>query len=351
MTLLNRSLLLILPLALLAGGWYFISHKDSALPEPDSPTAALSPAESTIADHVNNPLATKSAAEPIVDGIANETETTAINGGLETETVRQSDSSNDANDVDVTSVAVNPLSDEEFIKLETQMRNNRELRADLATEFRYNTDPVRAKQLAALLGDYDDPEILLAAAELTHSGEPQSQKAGLNLLRLLQPRNTEARDIAIDLLSSENDPAVLVSTMNVLATPASDATPNQRQLIADNIGSLSTHYDAKVRSHSLALMGRWDKNSPAAKEALTRGLTDSDATVRARAANALRNVQVPNDQMINGLLTLAENSKEKKTTRFSALRTLEKMELSAVAKRRFRVAKTAVNRRQVSRGN
>ena len=139
----------------------------------------------------------------------------------------------------------------------------------LLEEFRYNTDPARAKQLAALLGPYNDPAIVQTASELAYSGDHQSQLAGLDLLARVQPRNDEARDVAIDLLGSGNDPTLLVATMNVLAVPARTATASQRQLLNDNLANLAKHYDPKVRGQSLSLLGRWDKNSATARESLS----------------------------------------------------------------------------------
>ena len=249
------------------------------------------------------------------------------------------------NEVDIASVAVTPLSDEEFIELKALLKNDVGMRLEILEEFRYSTDPARSKQLAALLGDYDNPEIVQAAAELARSGDPVSQSAGLNLLNRLQPHNDDARDIAIDLLSSQHDPAALVATMNVLSTPAKTATAEQRQLINDNIGLLSSHHEPRVRAHSLALIGRWDKNSPSSREALTKGLSDSDAKVRARATYGLKNINNPDHNMINGLLTIAENKSESRSTRYAAIGALRNMTLPPESIRRFRAAEYNVNRK------
>ena len=139
--------------------------------------------------------------------------------------------------------------------------------------------------------------------------------------------------------------------MNVLATPARTANESQRQLLAANLNNLSSHYDPSVRSISLSLMGRWDKNSPASRESLTRGLSDTDPAVRSSAAYAIRNIQNPDSQMIDGLLHIAEDTEAKKSTRYAALGALGKMSLSGTTFRRYNLAKRNVNRRVASSDN
>ena len=340
---LKRILLLIIPFALLASGWFFIHTKkvksqipslsqdfdhtgNSDLKENNSPAPAKkTDIATTIADDIN------SSTEKPLPAAPDQQPNTKI---------------------DATTIAADQrLTDEEFEQLELLLRNDKALRLELLEEFRLNANPERAKQLAALLGPHNDPEILQTASALVYSGDPISKTAGLDLLRRIQPRSTDARNIAIDLLSVETDPAFLVSTMNVLATPATSAGEGQRQLLADNLNNLSNHYDPRVRSHSLSLMGRWDKNSLTSRDSLTRGLSDTDPGVRSSAAYAIRNIQNPDDNMIDGLLNIAEDADTKKSTRYAALEALDKMSLSGISIRRYNLAKRNVNRRVANTGN
>ena len=353
---LKKSLVLLVPLAILAGGWYFLQSQSLDSSNPDStataPAEAVSPsATSPFSETPDNTVATeKDDASIIVDAIPTDPAPNNANTNNANELSSQPATDNNvaiinSPGVDAAAVAVEPLTDEEFLRLEQQIKTDRQLRMQLLDEFRYNTDPARAKQLAALLGPYDDPAIVQTASELAYSGDLQSQIAGLDLLARVQTRNDEARNVAIDLLSSGNDPTLLVATMNVLATPARAATPGQRQLLNDNLGNLANHYDPKVRGQSLALIGRWDKNSAVARESLSRGLTDSDAAVRSRAAFAIKNIRNPDANMITGLLALAENTDDKKSARFAALSALEKMQLTGINLRRYNLAKRNINRR------
>lgn len=355
---LKKSLLALLLLAILAGGWYWMQSNNSSVSDTNSTLSdqpasstveALTPAvtETAVATTADNPLAAKSDATQIVDAIAANSSNSA-NTGAESATVNGLESSpqtSTTNAVDATTVAIEPLSDAQFIRLEQQIKTDPALRAQLLDEYRYNTDPERAQQLAALLGPYDDPAIVQTASELVYSGDPQSRIAGLDLLSRVQPRNDEARNVAIELLSSESEPEFLIATMNVLATPSQTANNSQRQRLNDNLGNLSSHYDANVRAQSLSLLGRWDKNSNTARDALTRGLNDPEPSVRSSAAFSINNIDAPDENMITGLLNIAEDTSENRSTRYAALRALEKMQLNSAQLRRFRLAQRSANRR------
>jgi len=337
----RRLLLLTLPLAILACGWFFIQTKNSTTPPLSRDSA---PTENSTLT-TSNPLAPVEETD-IATAIVNDITPATENPGPLTPTQQN------APDVDVTTLAVDQrLTDEEFKRLEALISKDKGLRLELLDEFRYNTDPERAKQLAALLGPYNDPEIVQTAAELVYSGDPNSKTAGLDLLNRVQPHSNDARDIAIDLLSVENDPEFLVSTLNVLATPARGANVNQRQLLTDNLNNLSSHFDPRVRSHSLSLMGRWDKNSPPSRESLTRGLSDTDSKVRSSAVYAITNIQNPDTYMIEGLLNIAEDTNTGKPTRYAALQALSQMNLNGVPMRRYNNVKRNISRRIVRSGN
>ena len=331
-------LLLIILLALVAGGWFFFQN--SAPPPVSLDTAPIE--ESTLSK--GDPPALD---EDIDEAITiNDTKPVVENPAPTAPDVET------GSDIDVTTLAVDQrLTDDEFKDLEALISNDKGLRMDLLDEFRYNTDPERAKQLAALLGPHNDPEIVQTAAELVYSGDPNSKTAGLDLLNRVQPHSSEAREIAIDLLSAETDPEFLVSTLNVLATPVEAANESQRQLLTDNLNNLSNHHDAIVRSHSLSLMGRWDKNSPASRESLTRGLSDTNAKVRSSAVYAITNIQNPDEYMVEGLLNIAEDTDIKKPTRYAALQALSKMNLNGTPVRRYNLAKRNISRRVVNSGN
>ena len=240
------------------------------------------------------------------------------------------------------------MSDAEFQNLERRIRQDPTLLTDILAEYRYNSDPERAKRLAALIAKLKHPQILTIATELAYSSDETSKRNGLELLSRIQPHSSEARDISIELLAVESDPDFLVATMNVLATPAADANTGQKQLLLDNIGLLSTHQDPSVRAHSIALLGRWDKNNPDVTSTLVSGLSDNSSHVRARAATALRGISNPNPETIASLLGVLENASEQKTTRQTAMLALKQMPLSESQKSRYLAAQRSLRTRQIT---
>lgn len=323
-----KFLATLLPLAMMAGGWIYLQSTSTSVDD----------------------LSVKSKEE--IPTVGPETEGTyefsdnTRNHRHSEDSVRTSKvtSFENKSKVDITSVGLSPLSDEEFTTLQSQLQADDTLLDTLLDEFRYNTNPQRARQIAALLGEHNHQKVVDAAAGLVYSGDPVSKKMGLDLLSRLQPINSQARDIAIELLSAEDDPLLLVSTMNVLATPSPSATSQQRNALLDNTTILATHRDPQVRSHSVALIGRWSKNTGV--DTLTTAMTDIHPQVRARAVSALRGLPNPERNVIDGLFQIAENSDEEKVTRQSSLYALKDMLQTDEDRQRYRLAQLSVRTRQ-----
>ncbi|OED37448.1 hypothetical protein AB833_23810 [Chromatiales bacterium (ex Bugula neritina AB1)] len=336
----TRSTGILLPLAIVAGGWFLWPQSHA----PELMAGDQRALQSTISQSANSVKSKEPHRVP--------TNSTTL--------ALSSDSSNQLPETqrfDITSTNVpaheysideakeiaNRLSDNEFTALEKRIQSDPILVGELLQQYRVNTDLSQAKQLAALLAASSDFRIVETAASLLYSGESESMQRGLELLSRIQPHSHAARDIAIELLSSETNPDLLVSTMNVLATPAKDATGEQRISLLENLLLLAEHPDARVRSHSLTLLGRWD-NSQNKGPVLVQGLTDTDPIVRARSASALRHVKNPLHDSIYALLSVAENPDEVKTTRQSALYSLSHMALPDETLYRYQQAVITVRR-------
>ncbi len=329
----SKALASLIPLALVAGGWlYFQTHTQplTGVDNNDQKRNSVSVVNNASTQAIKTQAEIQK--EPEVESSSDLRGTKAE---TETETA-----------LDITSVGLAPLSDEEYSKVQAQLKQSEALLDQLLEEFRYNTNPQRARQLAALLSQHNLTKVVDVAAELAYSGDPVSQKMGLDLLSRLQPDNSRARDIAIELLSTEDNPSLLVSTMNVLATPARSATPDQRSALLDNTTLLATHNNEQVRSHSVALIGRWNQNDGVMT--LENALSDNSPQVRARAVSALFGLDNPNTNIINSLLLIAENSSEEKTTRQSALQTLRDMPLADADRQRYRLAQVSVRTRKLN---
>lgn len=329
----KKIVLVILPLAILAGGWFlFQPEKRSGVPTAVTPEKLTQDTSRVTASDIKSSQTDHTLAE---------TQATIESTAVSTQT-EPAFADNTSYDNEASTIAVTALSDQQFNNIQNRLRNEPEFLASLLTEFRYNTDHERGKRLAALLGDLNHPDIVQAAAELAYSGAPDSQRIGLDLLSRLQPHNSQARDIAIELLGSETSADLLVSTMNALATPTRNASNQQRVQLIDTLNLLTDHHNPQVRSHSISLLGRW--NPGASTTILTQGLNDQDAAVRARSAAAFIGKNNADINAIYGLLAVAENTQEIKTTRQSALYALQKMQLTSDAKVRYEQAIITVRR-------
>jgi len=330
-----------LPLALLASGWYFKQHIDQT--SSDTATIPVAAANTDPSDPAETHTdATSGSSENTIVTDTSQQATTSSQASPGNSNTQDSRSANRSSNSSAHAVGVDPLSDQDYAALLKRLRQEPEFLASLLEEYRLNTDPVRAKRLATLFGDLRNPEIVQTAATLVYSGNPDSQRMGLDLLSRLQPHDDEARSIAMDLLASETDPGLLVATLNVFATPAAGASTDHRELLLDNLNLLATHQHPLVRSHSISLIGRWGDGTDS--NHLIAGLTDTSSVVRARSASALKKAVNPGTSVISGLLAVAEDSSEIKTTRQSALYSLQNMPMDDEARRRYEQAVIQVRR-------
>ena len=210
------------------------------------------------------------------------------------------------------------------------------------TEYLENTDTTRARNLAAILGEVNTPLVLDAATQLSQSTDTTAQLNGLELLARLQPNNTHARNNAIDLLATQTDPLLLVATLNVFATPAQAVSAEQRQLLVDHAQLLTTHDDANVRALSISTISQWGRGN--SDIAATIGLNDVDGAVRAKSAASLIGAKNPSSDARQGLLFVAANEDEPKTTRQLALYALSKMPLTESEKLQYEALEIKVRR-------
>lgn len=263
-----------------------------------------------------------------------------IDNDNSTELVNEDLSGQDA--IDVLELGKQPLDEISFRYWINRLRNNPQLLEIAVNEYLENTDSTRARNLAALLGEVNTPMVLDAATRLTQSTNTASQLNGLELLARLQPENTHARNHAIDLLATQSDPDLLVATLNVFATPAQAVSAEQRQLLVDHAQLLTTHSDANVRALGIDTISKWSRNDSGL--AATIGLQDSNSAVRAKSAASLIGAKSPSAASMQGLLAVAADKQEIKTTRQLALYALSKMPLSASDRQRYEALEVEVRR-------
>ncbi len=187
--------------------------------------------------------------------------------------------------LDVSQIGQAPLSDADYESLVARLKSDPALLQQLIDEFRQEQDPDRLALLARLIGEAGGPAVTQIASELIFSGDEASRELGLQLLRQVQPGNSQARDMASSLLATEVEPQVLSSTLSALASPGT-VDEASRAMLSDQVALLASHDDAGVRGISLDILSRWStdgRDTPV----LINALLDPEPRVREAAAYAL----------------------------------------------------------------
>jgi hypothetical protein len=196
----------------------------------------------------------------------------------------------------------------------------------LIDEMRQETDPERRKLLAQILGEVGGDSVMLLASEFIFSGDSISRELGLDLLQMVQPGNSQAREIVAGMLATEVEPQVLVNTLTTLAVPG-DVDAQSRAYLSDQVAWLADHEDPGVRSVSLDILSRWTAN-PQYTPVLLDGLNDESEHVRTSAAYALVSHEDQSPEVIDRLFSVLDNTTESKQVRRAAILALRNMPLS-----------------------
>ena len=233
-------------------------------------------------------------------------------------------------------------SDAQFEAMQRQLEADPALLQALLDEVKAETDPERLKRLTQLIGRLDKTLVTEAAEEMLYSGNPEAQLAALDMLRQTQGGNSIARDLLVDVISSEQDPRVLNVALNAFSTPGA-ISGEQRQGIIDNVTHLATHYDANIRARSYSLLATYT-DTEAMTPVILQGLSDPDPKVRGNVAHSLLGYNYPDDAVRDELIRVAENSNEKRSTRQASLQALSRMSLTEAQRERLRLADEDVRR-------
>ncbi len=229
--------------------------------------------------------------------------------------------------IDFTTLGETPLTDEELLRLSQALDDDPLLREQLLAEFRANMDPDRVRVLVWLIGQFEDDSATQIGGELIFSGDPVSQQAGLKLLGALQPRVDAAREMVASLIMIEPNSEVLVSALDAMARPGVLPEASQEQL-TQRFVELSSHQDERMRSHSMALLGRWAPDADVTATLVT-GVQDDSADVRESAVFALASMNVRTASARDALLAVIQNQDEVAETRQGAINALRQYSLDS----------------------
>lgn len=224
------------------------------------------------------------------------------------------------------SIALERLDDATINEQAEVLRNDPVKLSAVLDEFSAEADAERLSRLRLLLGQLDDPSLVSVAESMIFSGNPVSSKEALKLLRDIGPRVSEAQEVGVSLLSSTQDPNLLVGATNILNNSTS-ADSKTRESVVTSLSSLVQHPDATVRRASFSSLARWSKD-PSNTPTLLQGLSDSDPSVRKSTAYGLVGYPHADASVISALLNTAENVTETRRARSGAMLALKSMSLN-----------------------
>lgn len=158
----------------------------------------------------------------------------------------------------------------------------------------YQNDPTSdmGKRLGSVLSQIRDPEVEQMAQQMALSGDPNSVKAGLEVLGGLQIPSEETLAITNEIIrQTSNDPEIIRSAVHAMPViPLSDEESSE--VIEDLSYLADNHDDEGVRSNSIFKIAEWAKTYEDL-EPLIRALSPTRSTDdRISAAMALAQTTV-----------------------------------------------------------
>jgi hypothetical protein len=185
--------------------------------------------------------------------------------------------------------------------------------------------PQARELLKSVLSTVQKPDVVAFATRLANSSSMAERKYGFELLQGLAPDASDTRNLVKHALATEQSPEVLVQALAALKSGV--AGPEESEQIVAQLKILSEHADPAVRSHSILLLGQWDKKGEGADH-LSQALADRAPEVRQAAIFAIAQAGVRSDAVKVALMGLLANPQESNDVRGSALQALERFSLS-----------------------
>jgi len=226
-------------------------------------------------------------------------------------------------------LAQSSLNDEAIEKITAELKQDPVLLSAVLDEFAIETDVERLSRLRLLLGQLDDDSLVAAAESMVYSGNPASADAALDLLRDIGARVPAARSVALDVLSSTQDPQTLVSASQVVNNPG-NSDDEVRQRVVSTMSGLVQH------------LARWSTD-PSVTPTLLQGLSDPDPSVRKSTAYGFVGYSHADASVVEALLITAENPQEIPRARQGAILALKGMSLDDTQTLRLQAAIAALS--------
>lgn len=209
----------------------------------------------------------------------------------------------------------------------------------LLARFRTESEPDRKGAILAILQGLANQDVQRFALELAGSPDPATRRDGLALLSTYSMEQAPVRELLVNQIGREQDPALLRQMVEMLA-PAPLASEDVAPML-DQLQRLRRHDDPGVRAASVLQSAQWDK-SPGAEDMLQRALLDPDAQVRAAAIAGVTSSSVRSDRIKDSLLEIASNPQSADEERAAAVFALQDFSLDRAEHGIYRAAAEAM---------
>jgi hypothetical protein len=199
-------------------------------------------------------------------------------------------------------------------------RRNPAYLRELLRDYSFETELDKRGALLAVLQAVANDEVLRMARQLADSGDPESRRNGLDLLKAFSLDQPQVRELLSRQLQAERDPAMLKNLVDMLAptvVASEDAAP-----LLERLSELRQHPDPAVRASAVVQSVQWNKHA-GNEEILQRAMLDPDLSVRQAAIAGINAYSTRSDLLKDSLLALAADPQTDAETRNSAVFALQ----------------------------
>ena len=161
-----------------------------------------------------------------------------------------------------------------------------------------------------------NPEVVAYAEELATRVDPAQRRLGFLLLQRASSLTTDIRDLLVQSLTTEQNPAVLSQAIRALGRAV--PSPDETGAVVGPLRYLVEHTDATVRAASVEMLALWD--TPATAEvSIYRGLMDPAREVRLAAVTAVTESGMHSPRLKSALIYMAREPNESLAVKANAL--------------------------------
>jgi hypothetical protein len=210
----------------------------------------------------------------------------------------------------------------------------------LLARYRGESEPDRKGAVLAILQGVANQDVQRFALQLASSPDPSTRRDGLALLSAYSVEETPVRELLLQQMRQEQDPALLKSLVELLA-PAPLASEDVAPMLGQ-LERLRQHADPGVRAAAVLQSAQWDK-SAGVEDILQRALLDPEPQVREAAIAGVTSSATRSDRIKDALLEIANNPHSGREQQAAAVFALQNFELDRAEYQIYRNAAEATS--------